>query len=186
MQNPTTPPRTSTRSITETGSPSFVSMKASLANLKADFVAGGSPSSIRTIGSIIGVPPPSSKESTPFAAINILFGTHLVLQTYQVNPALIIQIFSQVLLWISAEMFNRILTLGKRYLCRSKASHIERNLRVVEDWVIQSGLPVQIYYKHFEKVLQLLEVSPCRGSFLDGHSLFLTREPIALPCIVAT
>lgn len=97
---------------------------------------------------------------SPATMIDILSGTLLVLELYEINPALIIQIFSQLLSWMAAEMFNGIMTGGggKRYLCRSKALQIKMNLEFVAEWVKASSLPSSLYTKHFERVLQLLQV----------------------------
>lgn len=95
---------------------------------------------------------------SPATMIDILSGTLLVLELYELNPALIIQIFSQLLCWMAAEMFNGIMLGGKKYLCRSKALQIKMNLELVAEWVKASSLPSTLYTKHFERILQLLQV----------------------------
>jgi hypothetical protein len=96
---------------------------------------------------------------SPSTMIDILSGTLLVLELYEINPALIIQIFSQLLCWMAAEMFNGIMTGGKKYLSRSKALQIKMNLELIAEWVKASSLPSSLYTKHFERILQLLQVS---------------------------
>lgn len=96
---------------------------------------------------------------SPSTMIDILSGTLLVLELYEINPALIIQIFSQLLCWMAAEMFNGIMTAGKKYLSRSKALQIKMNLELIAEWVKASSLPSSLYTKHFERILQLLQVS---------------------------
>jgi hypothetical protein len=105
----------------------------------------------------------SVEDLAPHDIVDILSATLLVLQLYEINPALIVQVFSQVFLWMASEMFNRIIAQGKKYLCRSKAMQIKMNITALEDWVRTSSLPPAIFSCHFERVIQLLQVS-CRLS----------------------
>lgn len=66
------------------------------------------------------------------------------------NPALVIQAYSQILYWISCEVFNRMLT-RKKYLCRSRAIQIGLNIGVLEEWVGSVGLPSGVI-AHFTAV----------------------------------
>ena len=100
----------------------------------------------------------SEPVESPATMIDILSGTLLILELYEINPALIIQIFSQLLCWMAAEMFNGIMLGGKKYLSRSKALQIKMNLELVAEWVKASSLPSSLYTKHFERILQLLQV----------------------------
>ena len=119
--------------------------------------------------------PEFSTRTTPLDMINILSGALLVMELYEINPALIIQVFSQLFCWMAAEVFNGMMLGGKKYLCRSKAMQIKMNLEIVAEWVKSSSLPSSLYNRHFERVLQLLQVSPfsskrwCRQSIAD-HS----------------
>lgn len=100
--------------------------------------------------------------ASPSNVIRVLSSTLLVLRIYSVNPAFIIQIFSQVFVWLAAETFNRIMSSvsGKRYQCRSKAMQIRVNLGAVTEWVnVQGVLPGDIFRKQFQRVNQLLQVS---------------------------
>lgn len=90
--------------------------------------------------------------------ISILQGTLTVLQIYEVHPCFVIQMFSQIFLWMASETFNRILKNEKKYLCRSKAVQIRMNLESISEWVRTSVLPPGVFGKHFEKVTQLLQV----------------------------
>jgi hypothetical protein len=101
---------------------------------------------------------------SPSNVIAVFSSTLLVLQIYSVNPAFIIQIFSQVLVWLAAETFNRIMSSvsGKRYQCRSKAMQIRLNLEAVAEWMrAQHVLPGDLFRKQFQRVNQLLQVSSC-------------------------
>jgi hypothetical protein len=112
---------------------------------------------------------------SPANIIDLLSGMLMILELYEINPALIIQIFSQVFCWLGAVMFNLIINSGKKYLCRSKALQIKMNLELVAEWVKNSSLPSTIYTKHFERVLQLLQVSSERcliRRFLNVNAVF--------------
>lgn len=93
----------------------------------------------------------------------VLGATLTILRLYDLNPALIIQSFSQILLWLASEVFNRILLDGdgqKRYLSREAAMRVRINLEAIGDWVRSTGdLPPGLFSTHFRKVLHLLQVS---------------------------
>jgi hypothetical protein len=117
--------------------------------------------------------------STPLATENaieptrvteILSGILLVLQLYEINPAIIVQAFSQAFLWIAGELFNRILS-RKQYLCRSKAVQITMNITVLNDWVRANGLPAKTSTKHLEPLSQLLQWLQCLSGISDFDSL---------------
>lgn len=121
---------------------------------------------------------------SPSTMIDILSGTLLVLELYEINPALIIQIFSQLLCWMAAEMFNGIMTGGKKYLSRSKALQIKMNLELIAEWVKASSLPSSLYTKHFERILQLLQVSS--SHMLRVQIRIAEKTPLASIFSVAT
>jgi hypothetical protein len=122
--------------------------------------------------------------STPLATENaieptrvteILSGILLVLQLYEINPAIIVQAFSQAFLWIAGELFNRILS-RKQYLCRSKAVQITMNITVLNDWVRANGLPAKTSTKHLEPLSQLLQWLQCLSGISDFDSLIITMQ----------
>jgi hypothetical protein len=122
--------------------------------------------------------------STPLATENaieptrvteILSGILLVLQLYEINPAIIVQAFSQAFLWIAGELFNRILS-RKQYLCRSKAVQITMNITVLNDWVRANGLPAKTSTKHLEPLAQLLQWLQCLSGISDFDSLIITMQ----------
>jgi len=98
-----------------------------------------------------------------------------VLQLYEVNPAIVVQTFSQILFWIASELFNRILT-RKKYLCRTKAVQIRMNIAVLEDWVCVNGLPAKTVTKHLEPVTQLLQWLQCSSQINDFDTLIGTMQ----------
>ena len=109
-------------------------------------------------------------ELSPLSITEMLSGVLLVLQLYEVNPAIIVQAFSQIFFWIASELFNRILT-RKKYLCRTKAVQIRMNITVLEDWVRTNGLPAKTATKHLEPVTQLLQWLQCLSQIKDFDSL---------------
>jgi len=71
---------------------------------------------------------------TPQTVINILSSILRVLRTYRVHTSVIQQIIQQLLYFINAEIFNRLLT-DSDYCCRSKAMQIRLNISNIEDWI---------------------------------------------------
>nr|KIR88617.1 DIL and ankyrin domain-containing protein [Cryptococcus tetragattii IND107] len=94
---------------------------------------------------------------------------------YEVNPALIVQTFSQIYFWIACELFNRILT-RRKYLCRSKALQIRVNLTFLDDWVRVSGLPAQTSARHFAPLSQLLQWLQCLSQITEFDTLIGTMQ----------
>jgi hypothetical protein len=111
----------------------------------------------------------------PTRVTEILSGILLVLQLYEINPAIIVQAFSQAFLWISGELFNRILS-RKQYLCRSKAVQITMNITVLNDWVRANGLPAKTSTKHLEPLSQLLQWLQCLSGISDFDTLIITMQ----------
>ncbi|GHJ86932.1 hypothetical protein NliqN6_3334 [Naganishia liquefaciens] len=115
--------------------------------------------------------------ASPSNVISVLSSTLLVLQICSVNPAFVIQIFSQIFVWLAAETFNRIMSSvsGKRYQCRSKAKQIRLNLEVVAEWVkTQRVLPGDMFRRLFQRVNQLLQWLQCASQITDLHSMIST------------
>lgn len=114
---------------------------------------------------------------SPVHVTDILSSVLMVLQLYEVNPAITIQAFSQVFFWIACEMFNRILT-RKKYLCRSKAVQIRMNITVLEDWIRANGLPTQTGTKYLEPVNQLLRWLQCLSQVRDFDTVIGTMQTL--------
>ncbi|OWZ38264.1 DIL and ankyrin domain-containing protein [Cryptococcus neoformans c8] len=117
----------------------------------------------------------SDNNSGPARITEILSGVLIVLQLYEVNPALIVQAFSQIYFWIACELFNRILT-RKKYLCRSKALQIRMNLTFLDDWVRANGLPAQTSTNHFAPLSQLLQWLQCLSQITEFDTLIGTMQ----------
>ncbi|WRT70013.1 uncharacterized protein IL334_007006 [Kwoniella shivajii] len=114
-------------------------------------------------------------EMNPSRITEIFSGVLLILQLYEVNPAIVVQAFSQIFFWISCELFNRILA-QKRYLCRTKALQIKMNITLLDDWVRANGLPSQTATKHLEPVTQLLQWLQCLSQIKDFDTLIGTMQ----------
>ena len=116
-----------------------------------------------------------AEEIRPSNITDILSAVLLILQLYEVNPAMAVQAFSQIFFWIASELFNRLLT-RKKYLCRSKAIQIRMNITVLEDWVRANGLPAKTAIKHLEPVTQLLQWLQCLSQIKEFDTLIGTMQ----------
>ncbi|WWC95155.1 hypothetical protein V866_002009 [Kwoniella sp. B9012] len=143
-------------------------------------LGAGTPRSISHESNISGASghshtPTVEVEMNPSRITDILSGVHLILQLYEVNPAIVVQAFSQIFFWISCELFNRILA-QKKYLCRTKALQIKMNITALDDWVRANGLPVQTATKHLEPVSQLLQWLQCLSQIKEFDTLIGTMQ----------
>ncbi|KZP00863.1 DIL-domain-containing protein [Calocera viscosa TUFC12733] len=101
----------------------------------------------------------------------------LVLRLYGLNPAYIIQTFSQVFVWMHADMFNKVISRNK-YLCRSRAMQIRMNISMLEDWTSREGLPRSLVSKHFEPLNQLLQWLQCCSQIDQFSDLIATVQTL--------
>lgn len=102
----------------------------------------------------------TDNKPSPRKVTDVLTNVLVILQLYDVNPAFIVQVFSQTFYWIASELFNRIIT-RKKYLCRTKAVQIRMNITVLEEWTRTNGLPPRVASRHLEPVMQLLQWLQC-------------------------
>lgn len=126
--------------------------------------------------------PPSPKQRAKTAPRNItslLSSTLFVLDLYDIHSVITAQIVSQLVYWVSAEIFNRIMS-NRKYLARTKAMQIRMNISMLEDWARSnnrqpehyesgdmkaSGEPtVEAARRHLEPVIQLLQWLQCFSS----------------------
>jgi hypothetical protein len=114
---------------------------------------------------------------SPRQITDILSAVLMVLQLYEVNPAMTIQAFSQIFFWIACELFNRVLT-RKKYLCRSKAVQIRMNITVLENWVRANGLPTQTATRFLDPVNQLLTWLQCLSQVREFDTLIGTMQTL--------
>jgi hypothetical protein len=126
--------------------------------------------------------PPSPKQRakpSPRNVTSLLSSTLFVLDLYDVHSVITAQIVSQLIYWLGAELFNRIMS-NRKYLARTKAMQIRMNISTLEDWARQnsrqpehyeqgemksSGEPtVDAARRHLAPVIQLLQWLQCFSS----------------------
>jgi hypothetical protein len=126
--------------------------------------------------------PPSPKQRAKPAPRNVtslLSSTLFVLDLYDIHSFITAQIISQLLYWIGAELFNRIMS-NRRYLARTKAMQIRMNISILEDWARSNNRQPEHYEhgemkssgettvdaarRHLAPVIQLLQWLQCFSS----------------------
>ncbi|SPO03790.1 probable protein localized to golgi-vacuole transport vesicle [Cephalotrichum gorgonifer] len=126
--------------------------------------------------------PPSPKQRAkpaPRNVTSILSSTLFVLDLYDIHSVIVAQIVSQLVYWVAAELFNRVMS-NRRYLARTKAMQIRMNVSILEDWarannrqpehyeggdLKASGEPtVDAARRHLEPIIQLLQWLQCFSS----------------------
>lgn len=126
--------------------------------------------------------PPSPKQRAKPAPRNVtslLSSTLFVLDLYDVHSVITSQIVAQLLYWLGAELFNRIMS-NRKYLARTKAMQIRMNISVLEDWARSNNRQPEHYEsgdmqahgettmdaarKHLSPVIQLLQWLQCFSS----------------------
>lgn len=112
---------------------------------------------------------------SPRTISSLLSSTLQVLQFYEINPAIIIQAFSQIFFWVGCELFNRVIS-RKRYLCRSRAIQIRMNVSAIEDWARSNALPLGIVHAHLSPLSQLISWLQCQSSLQEFDGLILTMQ----------
>ncbi|KDQ63484.1 hypothetical protein JAAARDRAFT_119045 [Jaapia argillacea MUCL 33604] len=151
---PSPPPQTHSRS--------FSSFAQSLSR------ARGPPTPLQALFQDISTSP------TMADVTGFLSALHTLLTLAGVNPALITQLWSQIMYWTACETFNRILT-RKKYLCRSKAIQISVNVSTLEEWVGKMALPRGVE-SHFAPVRELLNWLQCLSSITEFANLIATIQ----------
>ncbi|KAH8120285.1 DIL domain-containing protein [Phellopilus nigrolimitatus] len=159
---PTSPVQQQNASVPQ--SKKFSSLRQSITRAR-----GASPGSLQALFVEDPLPVQSSQELIVF-----LSALHTLLTDSGINPAIITQLWSQVMYWTSSEVFNRILT-RKRYLCRSRALQIGMNLSIVEEWIGDVGLPRGVE-SHFASTRELLLWLQCLSSMDDFPNLIATIQ----------
>lgn len=126
--------------------------------------------------------PPSPKRRAQTAPRNItslLSSTVFVLDLYDVHSVITTQVLSQLLYWLGANLFNRILS-KKKYLARTKAMQVRMNVSTLEDWARSNNRKPEHYEqgsmtatgettveaatRHLAPVVQLLQWLQCFSS----------------------
>ena len=131
--------------------------------------------------------PPSPKrraQTSPRNITSLLSSTLFVLDLYDVHSVITSQILSQLLYWIGAELFNRVMNT-KKYLARTKAMQIRMNVSAIEDWARANNRQPEHYEngstistgentvdaarRHLAPVIQLLQWLQCFSSLGEDH-----------------
>lgn len=131
--------------------------------------------------------PPSPKQrakTSPRNITSLLSSTLFVLDLYDVHSVITAQILAQLLYWIGAELFNRVI-LVKKYHSRTKAMQIRMNVSVLEDWARANNRQPEHYEngstistgentteaarRHLSPIIQLLQWLQCFSSLSQDH-----------------
>lgn len=132
--------------------------------------------------------PPSPKQRAKPAPRNVtslLSSTLFVLDLYDIHSVITAQVISQLLYWLGAELFNRIMN-NRKYLARTKAMQIRMNVSALEDWARSNNRQPEHYEhgetsssgettveaarRHLAPIVQLLQWLQCFSS-LDPDDL---------------
>jgi hypothetical protein len=126
--------------------------------------------------------PPSPKaraKPSPRNVTSLLSSTLFVLDLYDIHSVITSQILAQLLYWLGAELFNRIMS-NRRYLARTKAMQIRMNISALEDWARTNNREPEHYEhgsmtstgettidaakRHLSPLIQLLQWLQCFSS----------------------
>ncbi|KAF2268396.1 hypothetical protein CC78DRAFT_540693 [Lojkania enalia] len=141
--------------------------------------------------------PPSPKrraQPSPRNITSLLSSTLFVLDLYDIHSVITSQILSQLIYWLSAEIFNRIMS-NRKYLARTKAMQIRMNVSTLEDWARSNNRQPEHYEngsmtstgdntvesarRHLEPLVQLLQWLQCFSSLgEDLESLVGTLQQL--------
>lgn len=141
--------------------------------------------------------PPSPKRRAQVSPRNItslLSSTLFVLDLYDIHSVITTQTLSQLLYWLGAEIFNRIMS-NKRYLARTKAMQIRMNISTLEDWARSNNRQPEHYEngsmastgegtveaarRHLAPVVELLQWLQCFSSLgQDNEAIDTTLQQL--------
>lgn len=123
-------------------------------------------------------------QTSPRNITSLLSSTLFVLDLYDVHSVITTQALSQLLYWLTAEIFNRIMS-NKRFLARTKAMQIRMNISTLEDWARNNNRQPEHYEggsmtssgettvdaarRHLAPVVQLLQWLQCFSSLGTDH-----------------
>ncbi|RKF65028.1 hypothetical protein OnM2_013001 [Erysiphe neolycopersici] len=136
--------------------------------------------------------PPSPKarsKPSPRNVTSLLSSTLFVLDLYDIHSVIISQILAQLLYWLGAELFNRIMS-NRKYMARSKAMQIRMNVSMIEEWARSNNRQPEHYEdgsmtssgestidaarNHLAPVIQLLQWLQCFSSLEQNDLEALT------------
>lgn len=126
--------------------------------------------------------PPSPKQRakpSPRNVTSLLSSTLFVLDLYDIHSVITAQILAQLLYWLGAELFNRVMS-NRKYLARTKAMQIRMNISSLEDWARTNNRQPEHYEhgsmqssgettvdaarRHLTPLIQLLQWTQCFSS----------------------
>ncbi|KAI9648721.1 hypothetical protein NHQ30_003361 [Ciborinia camelliae] len=126
--------------------------------------------------------PPSPKaraKPSPRNVTSLLSSTLFVLDLYDIHSVITAQVLAQLLYWLGAELFNRIMS-NRKYLARTKAMQIRMNISSLEEWartnnrqpehyehgsMTSSGeMTIEAARRHLAPLVQLLQWLQCFSS----------------------
>ena len=134
-----------------------------------------------------GIRPPSPRkraQTSPRNITSLLSSTLFVLDLYDVHSVITLQVIAQLLYWIGAELFNRVITTRK-YLSRTRAMNVRMNVSQIEDWARANNRQPEHYEngstsstgedlvasarRHLAPVIQLLQWLQVFSSLSEDH-----------------
>ncbi|RDW64939.1 ankyrin repeat-containing protein [Coleophoma cylindrospora] len=126
--------------------------------------------------------PPSPKQRakpSPRNVTSLLSSTLFVLDLYDIHSVITAQILAQLLYWLGAELFNRVMS-NRKYLARTKAMQIRMNISSLEEWARSNNRQPEHYEngsmtstgettvdaarRHLAPMIQLLQWTQCFSS----------------------
>lgn len=121
------------------------------------------------------ISPRRRRGASPRNITSLLSSTLYVLEAYTIHPTIIIQALAQIILWLSSEIFNRIMQ-NKKYLSRGKAMDLRMNVSQIEEWVRSNNrtwqaLPdLQVRAgKSMRRLVGLLQLLQCISSLKEDE-----------------
>ncbi|KAK9468766.1 hypothetical protein V1512DRAFT_203144 [Lipomyces arxii] len=122
-------------------------------------------------------------QPAPRNVTSLLSSTLFVMELYEIHPVVILQAFAQILYWLDATIFNRIMA-HRKYLARTKAMQIRLNVSAIEDWARSNNRQVpevdvgkrsipagesmmELARKYLSPLVQLLQWLQCFSSLGD-------------------
>jgi hypothetical protein len=139
--------------------------------------------------------PPSMEQKmkpSPRNVTSILSSALFVMDLYDVHPIITQEIISQILYWLGAALFNRIMS-NRKYLARSRAMQIRLNVSAIEDWArnnnrrpedadefhTRGSAPgyasvLELCRQHLASVVQILQWLQCFTGFGDDFTNVVT------------
>ncbi|KAG0327968.1 hypothetical protein BGZ99_006467 [Dissophora globulifera] len=111
-------------------------------------------------------PSPRQRRISPRTITTMLSSLLFVMQTYDIHTDIIHYVITQLLHYVSCEIFNRMM-INKKMLSRSKALQTRLNLSILEDWIRVNNLPLKLMdqFAPLIQLLQLLQVLSLQEDF---------------------